>query len=302
MKKIIFTLLGLMMITSSSATESGYVPLVHEGRKWVYLWYEQIGSGTIINPLYLYSLDIRQNGEVYYTLLDKEMNPIGESSIVALLSENIAKRVVERYSVPEDYPTQPIDGFLTDDFEFGIYLYEVPFWYNPQNGVYEIYDFSVNGFLPVLSSDLITDYELWYIELLRNINRQTNVEVGDEICNAYILNDGDFFFEAKVIEGIGIDSRSGDLLTPQPSGIPMSWAEWPGLVAVYDTNELIYKGCLYEEAMQFASMNTVEVNKQVVGIRYYNLAGVESAEPFKGVNLKVTTYTDGTRSSEKVIK
>jgi hypothetical protein len=35
---------------------------------------------------------------------------------------------------------------------------------------------------------------------------------------------------------------------------------------------------------------------------YYNLAGVESAEPFKGVNIKVTTYCDGTRSSEKVLK
>ncbi len=35
---------------------------------------------------------------------------------------------------------------------------------------------------------------------------------------------------------------------------------------------------------------------------YYNLAGVESAEPFKGVNLKVTTYTDGSRTTEKIIK
>jgi D-3-phosphoglycerate dehydrogenase len=33
-----------------------------------------------------------------------------------------------------------------------------------------------------------------------------------------------------------------------------------------------------------------------------NIAGMQSAEPFDGVNIVVTTYTDGTRSAVKVIK
>ena len=35
MKKIIFTLLGLLMVTSASAVEYQYSPLVKEGKKWV---------------------------------------------------------------------------------------------------------------------------------------------------------------------------------------------------------------------------------------------------------------------------
>ena len=78
-----------------------------------------------------------------------------------------------------------------------------------------------------------------------------------------------------------------------------------GLSAVYENGELVYQGCKYDEAQElknFDAITTVASDKQVESVRYYNLAGVESAEPFKGVNLKVTTYSDGTRTSEKVIK
>ena len=42
--------------------------------------------------------------------------------------------------------------------------------------------------------------------------------------------------------------------------------------------------------------------KQVAGVKYYNLAGIESDQPFDGVNIVVTTYTDGSRSSSKVLR
>lgn len=302
MKKITFLFLGLMMTVCVCASNEDYHPLVKDGRKWVYLKCEQISNSNTIRPLQLYSLDIRQIGdinqlgEVYLTLLDKNMDPVSESSIVALLIENESKRVVERYPVPDDWPTQPIE-----DFEWSDYSHGSPLWYSPEAGFYEIYDFSTSGYLPGSLNNIISYDDLYYLDLLRNINRQTTVEVGDDICNAYILNEGDFFFEAKVIEGIGIDSRSGDLLNPQPDDFPMSWAERPGLVAVYDGDELIYKGCLYDMASQFAEITTVADGKQVSGVKYYNLAGVECVEPQDGINIKVTTYSDGTRSSEKVV-
>ena len=40
---------------------------------------------------------------------------------------------------------------------------------------------------------------------------------------------------------------------------------------------------------------------EVKQVRYFNLLGVERAEPFSGVNVVVTTYTDGTRRAEKVV-
>ena len=46
----------------------------------------------------------------------------------------------------------------------------------------------------------------------------------------------------------------------------------------------------------------VDAVKTVVGVTYYNLFGVSSDRPFEGVNVVVTTYTDGTKSSKKIVK
>lgn len=42
--------------------------------------------------------------------------------------------------------------------------------------------------------------------------------------------------------------------------------------------------------------------KAVQSVAYYNLQGVQSAVPFSGINVVVTTYTDGSRSTVKVVK
>ena len=42
--------------------------------------------------------------------------------------------------------------------------------------------------------------------------------------------------------------------------------------------------------------------KAVANVKYVNMAGVESDKPFDGVNIVVTTYTDGTKAAAKVIK
>lgn len=44
------------------------------------------------------------------------------------------------------------------------------------------------------------------------------------------------------------------------------------------------------------------VEPKVTSVKYYNLMGVESDAPFKGVNIVVTSYDNGTRSTSKVIK
>ena len=43
-------------------------------------------------------------------------------------------------------------------------------------------------------------------------------------------------------------------------------------------------------------------SKTIASVAYYNLAGQQSAQPVDGVNIVVTTYTDGTRTTAKVIK
>ena len=49
-------------------------------------------------------------------------------------------------------------------------------------------------------------------------------------------------------------------------------------------------------------VNDVNSAKEVKGVSYFNMMGVESAQPFDGVNIMVTTYTDGTSSAAKVIR
>ena len=50
------------------------------------------------------------------------------------------------------------------------------------------------------------------------------------------------------------------------------------------------------------AVEELNATKAVAGVTYYNLAGQQSAQPVDGVNIVVTTYTDGTRTTATVIK
>lgn len=49
-------------------------------------------------------------------------------------------------------------------------------------------------------------------------------------------------------------------------------------------------------------INEAASEKTVASVKYYNLSGASSNEPFSGINIKLTTYTDGTTSAVKVMK
>ena len=50
-------------------------------------------------------------------------------------------------------------------------------------------------------------------------------------------------------------------------------------------------------------INTVETgNGEVKSVKFYNVAGIESATPFQGVNIVVTEYTDGSRTTSKMLR
>ena len=61
---------------------------------------------------------------------------------------------------------------------------------------------------------------------------------------------------------------------------------------------------LYNRVSLYGSTSVVEnlAEKTIKSVRYYNIAGMESEVPFDGVNIKVTTYNDGTNTTCKVIK
>ena len=66
---------------------------------------------------------------------------------------------------------------------------------------------------------------------------------------------------------------------------------------LYDSREFD----VYKIMGQLSGIKDVQTDKQVVGVCYYNLQGVSSKEPFHGFNIRITTYKDGSLTSEKVI-
>ena len=50
------------------------------------------------------------------------------------------------------------------------------------------------------------------------------------------------------------------------------------------------------------AVESIKGDKAIVGVKYYNVAGVESNEPFEGVSVKVTKYADGTTKAVKIVK
>ena len=64
----------------------------------------------------------------------------------------------------------------------------------------------------------------------------------------------------------------------------------------------IYKDIDVKIHKQSTGVDEVEAGKAIASVNYYNLAGQQSATPVEGVNIVVTTYTDGTRTTTKVIK
>jgi len=49
------------------------------------------------------------------------------------------------------------------------------------------------------------------------------------------------------------------------------------------------------------NVDELNAGKTVANVRYFNVAGQEMAQP-EGITIKVTTYTDGSKSAVKVVK
>lgn len=58
---------------------------------------------------------------------------------------------------------------------------------------------------------------------------------------------------------------------------------------------------VYLEVFPDTGVDELNATKQIANVRYYNMAGQEMAQP-SGMTIKLTTYTDGTRTAAKIIK
>ena len=113
-----------------------------------------------------------------------------------------------------------------------------------------------------------------------------------------------------------VDNGEGKLLLTYDTGESNSGSEPAGVRAKERRKTVTKNGTITIESadgFEIAEPQTitigivtdvedVPVEKQVSEVTYYNTLGVASAEPFSGVNIVVTKYTDGTKAASKIVK
>ena len=76
--------------------------------------------------------------------------------------------------------------------------------------------------------------------------------------------------------------------------------------SAYGANTPLYfamdKLTVSDEPGEQTAVHDIDAVKSIASVKYVNLAGQVSAIPFSGINVKVTTYTDGTTRTEKFQK
>lgn len=79
--------------------------------------------------------------------------------------------------------------------------------------------------------------------------------------------------------------------------------EWRiGIQVSYTVDGITNKSdIVYLEVYPHSAVNEVAAGKTVVGTRYFNMAGQEMTNP-SGLTIQVTTYSDGTTSTAKVVR
>lgn len=109
--------------------------------------------------------------------------------------------------------------------------------------------------------------------------------------NAPQLTDGKLYsFEALVKEVATTEAKSAPRKAAYDATVAPS------------TKFVVYPLNLDADKEVVTGVNDVNSAKEVKGVSYFNMMGVESAQPFDGVNIMVTTYTDGTQSAAKVLR
>jgi len=65
---------------------------------------------------------------------------------------------------------------------------------------------------------------------------------------------------------------------------------------------MVYPLDFPSNADNFTAVAELASSRVVESVRYYNIMGMESEQPFEGINIVVTRYSDGSSSTAKVLR
>ena len=178
-------------------------------------------------------------------------------------------------------------------------------------------------YLKVNVLDVPQGYKVAKVRAWRKIDPQYLGE-RQGICYERLTLDanGEYKFVDKAVcqasESLGDDDTASDVkpgtfgavALEQGDEIPMSFVvrvyftKTQGSKAGGDQRYYIMESEITDKLTYQVPTGIVDVMnaKQIVSEKYYNAAGIESDTPFKGVNIVVTRYSDGSTSTVKVLK
>lgn len=113
------------------------------------------------------------------------------------------------------------------------------------------------------------------------------VLIGSTTRMMYLFDDDTF-----IIEGIGIDSTVYGLLNP----FSTESARY-ALVSVSEGETVVYQGKNYD----MSNIPSIPSDCNITDVLYYNMQGMSSRTPWNGINVVVTFYDNGMKTTEKKI-
>lgn len=163
------------------------------------------------------------------------------------------------------------------------YYFAIPKANEYANVVWAVYNSNDGAFYPPSNNGSINVQEFkaaFYIDYsLNSVDNPT-------------LKDGEVYSFEALVKEVAVattDAKSAPRKTAYDSTVAPS------------TKFVVYPLDLDDKKVA-TGVNDVNSAKEVKGVSYFNMMGVESAQPFDGVNIMVTTYTDGTQSATKVLR
>lgn len=287
-----------------ASNESNEIPLYENGCGWI----EADHPG-------IYKLTVKSD---YSSLTMKLLHRINTFTIVEIVNNGVdgeCYNISDSLIVADIVSSEGI-AFLTDGKGNWIKLTNSPFSnYAKGNAIIGLTGFLNNVELnPYLTyndyqySDYeVHDYDIESISLTDNVSLKSN----------QIVNVTGYWNES---EGVLQASRNGN--QGQSMVIDTSWANngttlkdgqfytMRVAISLKETSSLItasgannYIGHMLEASETSDPTTGVEniATHTIKNVRYYNVAGLESATPFKGINIVVTEMNDGTKRTEKLM-
>ena len=314
---------GIKVMKAAAVTEfSGPAMVVYESTS-------VDDEGETIPFIFYYGIDIENNGDGTMSgfgqwLTESDVNDITAKldedgnfemdSQVLFTNSNFGKVSIAAWDYDEEaedvFPVR--DAKITGSFIDGGLYFDTPWGFFIDAGEYKDYYFDLAFSAGIQkATGVMTDtdqdgtYKSYIGEsavMTYDLSKKT-VTIPNQRAFYYGSDYGVFYTYAlntmmTSVESIDI---SGTFTESQ-----ISWGPWAQLNA--NGRGFLYKGSKidffegYNLIEDITLVKQVETSKNIARNKFYNVQGIETAQPQKGVNIQVTEYTDGSKKTVKILK